>query len=133
MTEPTVSIRLDGNGRVYHPGERLTGKYYLEGVSPDEVKALEVSVLWCSDGKGDSDMAVHHFRRLSSDDEDRADFSQPCSFATLLPNSPLSYEGAILKLRWSVRVRAFLVQGKELFAEQTFRLGDVPPAKAPAT
>ena len=42
------------------------------------------------------------------------------------------YEGLILKIRWCVRVRLFLVRGRELVAEQSFRLGDVPAAVAAA-
>ncbi len=47
---------------------------------------------------------------------------------TRLPNSPLTYAGVAVKIRWCVRVRAFLRRGREVFFEQTFVLGDVPPA-----
>ena len=46
-----------------------------------------------------------------------------------LPNSPLSYEGAIMKLRWCVRVRVFLARDKETMGELPFRLGHVSAAK----
>jgi len=133
MSEPTITIHLEGNGRGYCPGETLSGEYRVDAVSRDEIKAIEVSVLWCTDGKGDSDMAVHQFRRQSTDDGDELDLSQPGRFSAVLPNSPLSYDGAIVKVRWSVRVRVFLANGKELFGEKPFRLGAVPPVKTDTT
>ncbi len=133
MTEPTVTIHLDDNGRARRPGETLAGEYRLNAVSPDEIRAIEVSVLWCTDGKGDNDMAVHYFRRLSDDDDGPADLRRAGRFSTALPNSPLSYDGALIKLGWSVRVRAFLTSGKELFAEQPFRLGCVPAVREETT
>ena len=51
-------------------------------------------------------------------------------FKTTLPASPLSYDGEIVKIRWCVRVRAFLRRGKEVFFEQPFQLGDIPAPAA---
>jgi hypothetical protein len=48
----------------------------------------------------------------------------------MLPNSPLSYDGVILRIRWCVRLRAFLTRGKQLVEQRTFRLGNVPVARA---
>jgi hypothetical protein len=45
MSLPTVRIRFDGNGRVYRPGETLSGEYRLESIRREEIKAVEVSVL----------------------------------------------------------------------------------------
>ena len=65
--EPTVVIRLDGDSRVYRPGETLSGEYWSESLEAGQVKAIEVSVLWHTEGKGDEDMAVHEFWRRDSD------------------------------------------------------------------
>ena len=130
MSDPTITIRFDGNGRVYHPGETLSGEYSLESVDPEEVKAIEVSVLWYTEGKGDEDLAVHDFRRLSVEDDPTQASPWPGRFSTRLPNSPLSYEGQIVKIRWCVRVRAFLTYGREVVGQHRFRLGNVPAAKA---
>lgn len=130
MSEPRVTIRFDGNGRAYRPGETLSGEYRLESVRPEDVKAVEVSVLWHTDGKGDEDLAVHDFRRLSAEDGDRIDAPSPGRFRTVLPKSPLSYRGVIVKLRWCVRVRVFLARDREVVGELPFRLGDVPATRA---
>jgi hypothetical protein len=47
-------------------------------------------------------------------------------FSTRLPNSPLSYDGRIVKIRWCVRVRVFLPRGVELVEDELFQLGCVP-------
>ena len=132
MSDPLVAIRFDGNGRVYRPGETLSGEYHFESLPDGQLKAVEVSVLWCTEGKGDEDLAVHAFWRLNPEGGAKIDSGRPNRFSTVLPNSPLSYEGQIVKLRWCVRVRAFLHRGKELLGEKAFRLGDLPPAKAAA-
>ena len=129
-SEPTVVIRLDGDGLVYRPGETFSGQYWIKSLEAGQVKAVEVSVLWHTEGKGDEDMAVHEFWRRDADDGRPIDPSQPERFSTTLPNSPLSYEGQIIKLRWYVRVRAFPNRGKEVVGEKVFQLGDVPPVRA---
>lgn len=130
MSETAITIRFDGNGRAYQPGETLEGEYRLASVAPGEVKAIEVSVLWYTEGTGDEDLAVHEFNRLDADSGDFIDTWRPGRFCTVLPDSPLSYEGLILKIRWCVRVRVFLYHGKEVVGQQGFQLGDVPPARA---
>jgi hypothetical protein len=130
MNQPTVRIRFEGNGRVYRPGETLSGEYRLESIGRDEVRAVEVSVLWHTEGKGDEDLAVHEFRRLAVEDGDWIDPRYPGRFSTVLPNSPLSYRGLIVKLRWCVRVRVFLSRDREVMGELPFQLGEVPTVSA---
>jgi hypothetical protein len=130
VSDPAIIIHLDGNGRTYCPGETLSGDYRLESIDRDQVKSIEISVLWYSEGKGDEDMSVHEFWRRDADHGDWIDPRRPERFSTTLPPSPLSYEGQIVKLRWCVRVRAFLQRGKELMGQKTFRLGSVSPATA---
>ena len=124
--EPTVVIRLEGDRRVHWPGETLSGEYHVESLEAGQVKAIELSVLWRTEGKGDEDMAVHAFWRRDADD-DRPIDPQPEQFSATLPNSPLSYYGQIVKVLWCVRVRVFLHRGKEIVGEKGFQLGDVPP------
>ena len=129
MSRAAVTIDFVGDGRVYAPGDTLSGQYRLVAARPGEVKAIEVSVLWHTEGKGDEDLAVHEFWRLSLEDGDSIDPARPERFSTILPNSPLSYQGVILKLRWCVRVRVFLQGGKEVVGQRGFQLGDVAAAE----
>ena len=38
MSDPTVIIRLDGNGRAYQPGETLSGEYSVAADAADEIR-----------------------------------------------------------------------------------------------
>jgi hypothetical protein len=124
---PRVLLYFDAQRRRYEPGETLSGYYALEGIPARDVKAVELSILWYTDGKGEEDLAVHFFDRLDPS-ASLVDLTQPRPFSTRLPLSPMSYAGVILKIRWSVRVRVFVAQGKDLMAEEPFELGNVPPA-----
>lgn len=129
MHEPVVNVFLDGNRRLYEPGETLAGEYRVESLSTAEPVAVEVSVLWYTEGQGDEDFAVHYFDRQTSANGQAVDLTQPRRYSTQLPASPLSYEGVIVKIRWCVRVRLFLPRGKDVVQEQPFQLGHVPPAR----
>jgi hypothetical protein len=127
MSDPSVRVQLDDDRRVYQPGEILSGSFGLAAIEGREVEAVELSVLWSTEGKGDEDMGVHHFEALTAE-EGRIDPAPPRRFAVRLPRSPLSYDGLIVKVRWCVRVRAVIAGWRDRVAEVPFRLGDVVPA-----
>lgn len=127
--KPLISLQLQEVRREFEPGDELECSYQVDAVDPREIQAIETSVLWRTEGKGEEDMAVHFFRRRVPADVPSGDLRELDTFRTVLPNSPLSYEGAILKLFWCVRVRVFMKGGKDGFAELRFRLGHVPPAQ----
>lgn len=133
MTEPAVVLHLEGHRRQYRPAEILSGEYRLLNVPFEQIEAVELSVLWHTEGKGDEDLGVHLFTRLSSVSDNRLDAQQCGRFSTELPNSPLSYQGALIRIRWCVRVRAFLTGGRKLFREEDFQLGAVPAVRIAQT
>ncbi len=126
MTKPVVVIRFDADQVGYPPGAALAGSFWVRGVTADEIKAVETSVLWYTEGKGDEDMAVHAFWRTSVEANQWIAPNRANRFETMLPQTPLSYSGAILKVRWCVRVRAFLHGGREIIGERAFQLGRLP-------
>jgi hypothetical protein len=127
---PLVSIQIDNRQATHRPGETLTGEYQIDAVEPSELRAVELSVLWYTEGKGDEDLGIHYFeRRTDEDQDDNTPLTELRKFSLALPASPLSYEGVLIKLRWCVRVRVFLKSGKDFFAELAFQLGDVPDAQ----
>ena len=128
MNSPRIRIRLDGNGRVYRPGETLSGEYRLDGIPPEGVRAIEISVLWYTEGKGDENLAVHDFHRISIE-TGGLDLERPGRFNTVLPSSPLTYNGVLVRIHWCVRVRVFFVHGRDVVGELEFRLGDVPTVR----
>ncbi len=127
MTETQVIVKLDGRGnRLYYPGETLAGSYFLDNIRSGQVEAIEVSVLWHTEGKGNEDFGIHAFWHRSDKDGDWIDPRRPGRFSTVLPGSPLSYEGILVKIDWCVRVRVFLTSGQQIVDEISFRLGDIP-------
>lgn len=123
--EPLISLQLREARRTYDPGEELECEYQIDAIDPREIQAVEASVLWYTEGKGDEDLGVHYFERRVPRDSEDGDLRPLHRFKTVLPNSPLSYSGEIVKIRWCARVRLFLRRGKELFFEQPFILGSV--------
>ena len=124
MMEPLISIQIQADRPCFHPGEVIECDYQIDAVLPEELVAVEASVLWYTEGKGGEDMGVHYFeRRLPSDAE--GDLRQWRRFQTALPNSPLTYDGSLIRVLWCVRVRAMLKQGKQFCFEHPFRLGRV--------
>jgi hypothetical protein len=121
--EPLISIRQQAAQRIYQPGDALACEYQIDAIDAEEVQAVEASVMWYTTGKGDEDLGVHYFQRRTPYDAEQGDLRRLHRFQTILPGSPLTYRGAILRIRWVVRVRVFLRKGKELFADQAFQLG----------
>lgn len=134
MIEPLLSLCLAGADRQFAAGDELVCEYQIDAVEPADIQAVEASVLWYTEGKGEEDMGVHFFeRRLPADAED-GDLRPMRRLRTKLPNSPLSYRGAIVSIVWCVRLRLFLRRGREYVTEVPFTLGSVPavlPAIAP--
>jgi hypothetical protein len=128
MSTPSVRLTLDDTGGPYQPGQRLSGRFMVDGTKPWAVRAAEVSVLWYTAGQGEEDFSVHYFDRLVDEPGRPLDLRVPRRFATVLPPSPLSYDGQIVKVCWCVRLRLSLLHGQESLTEVAFRLGDVPSA-----
>ena len=125
-TEPLLSICLVGSKCSFSAGDELVCEYQIDAVDPADIQAVEVSVVWYTEGKGEEDMGVHYFeRRLPADAED-GDLRPMRRLRTRLPNSPLSYAGAILTIRWCVRLRLFLRRRGDYVLEYPFTLGSVP-------
>ncbi len=129
MPEPLISVLLDDNRLTYQPGDVLRGEYRIDALDPADLKAIELSILWYTEGKGDEDLAVHYFERLTDEAEPDQPLHELRRFQTTLPNSPLSYEGVLVKVRWCVRVRVFVHGGKSHLVERAFQLGEIPYAQ----
>lgn len=91
------------------------------------MQSIETSVLWETDGKGDNDIGVHFFekRRLTTEGKSPAEGKpQPPEFrlSTVLPPSPLSYDGWLVKLNWFIRIRIFLASGYQQTYNFPFKL-----------
>lgn len=127
-SSPTLMLRLDSTTGTLQPGERLSGHFMVESASPWPMSSAELSILWYTAGQGEEDFAVHYFERFVDEPGRPLDLRLPRRFAAVLPPSPLSYEGRIVKVCWCVRLRVFPQKGPEVVQETAFRLGDVPAA-----
>jgi hypothetical protein len=124
-----LRITFDAPNAQYRPGDRLSGRFMIEGTEFRPARAVELSILWYTTGKGEEDMSVHHFERIVDEPSRPLDLRAPRRFSTEMPQSPLSYDGVIVKVCWCVRVRMFLSQGQESVSEAAFSLGNVPASQ----
>ena len=124
--EPLLSLCLVGPVRQFAAGDELICEYQVDAVEADEIQAVEASVLWHTEGKGEEDMGVHFFERRLPADAEGQDLRPLRRLRTHLPSSPLTYSGEILSIQWCARLRVFLRRGRELVVEQPFTLGSVP-------
>lgn len=129
-SSPVVSLQFDRADRRYEPGDWIAARYRIEGLGDEPIEAVEHSVLWYTEGKGEEDLGVHFFQRLV-DQAAVAAAAREGAFAVQLPRSPLSYEGVIVKIRWCVRVRLFFAAARDFVSEHVFELGAIPPAPLP--
>jgi hypothetical protein len=120
--DPLISLRMRNPQSVFHPGDRLECEYQIDAVQPLDIQAVEASVMWYTEGKGDEDFGIHYFERYTPSDAIDGDLRHLHVLRTELPNSPLSYHGVIVKIRWCVRVRLFWGRRKETYADRVFQL-----------
>jgi hypothetical protein len=115
---------LERDPPLYQPGEVLVGQYRIDMEPDKSVKAVECSVIWLTEGKGDEDVGVHFFERRSKSTLAIDQLKRPHKISTVLPPSPLSYSGQLVKIRWSLRLRVF-IDDKEYLEDSPFQLGKV--------
>ena len=125
-TQPAVNVSLCREDGIYLAGGELMASWRVRRIPVDDISSVEVSVLWHTEGKGDEDLHVHHFHRLSQDQVRSIGEAKRQSLRCQLPASPLSYHGHLIQLRWCLRLRLFLTDGREILAEQPFHLVSPP-------
>ncbi|MEQ8846827.1 hypothetical protein [Botrimarina sp.] len=122
--EPGAQVWLDRGGRRYAPGEELTGGYRVGDWRDEPLTAVELSILWYTSGQGEEDLYVHHFERRREPSMPSRAEETPYEFAVRLPESPLSYDGVIVKVCWAVRVRGCFRSGRTRLVELPFWLSN---------
>lgn len=124
-TEPALGLRFLGLQPRFEPKELLEFEFRIQRVALEEVDRLEISVMWYTEGKGTEDFGVHLFQSLSGEEIAPVIDGRSHPIVTTLPASPLSYEGRLLNIRWCVRLRLYLNDGREISAEKPFYLGNL--------
>jgi len=126
---PVITVLFDHPERRYEPGDLVTVRYRIDGLGDESVRAVEHSLLWYTEGKGEEDLGVQFFERVEAVVRSGGDM---VAFAAHLPASPLSYEGVIVKIRWCARIRVFFRTARDFVSEHVFEVGGLPPARAVA-
>lgn len=127
---PRIEAFFERSHRQHDPGDVLTVRYRIEGCEGERICAIEHAVAWYTEGKGEEDLGVHFFERIT-DRNALPPVAPQGTFSTRLPSSPSSYEGVIVKIRWCVRIRIFFVGARDFVSEHVFSMGRVPPAGMP--
>ncbi|MFT5523247.1 MAG: hypothetical protein ACI9HK_001193, partial [Pirellulaceae bacterium] len=83
--DPLISIQLVSRREVYHSGDKLQFDVQIDAIKPEEIVAVESSVMWYTAGKGDEDIGVHFFERLTPPDAEDGDLRPWRQLATVLP------------------------------------------------
>lgn len=125
--DPRVSAFFNRQGRRYGAADEVRLSYTVEGIGDLAVTAVERSAVWYTEGKGEEDLGIVYFERVT-DTAELPPQQAAGRFGFRLPPSPLSYEGVIVKIRWCVRVRLFFAGGRDFVSEHLFEVGEIPPA-----
>lgn len=121
-SQPALRLSLCEQGGVYRAGESLKASWRISRVAIEDLQGLEISVLWHTEGKGDEDLHVHHFQRINEQRLREIGIDSEQELQCVLPVTPLSYHGQIVRLAWCVRLRLFLSDGREVLSEHPFYL-----------
>lgn len=113
----TIEIALEE--KRHRPGGVVRGTVTLSPLPGDEGNRVELSVLWETAGKGDTDLGIVLFRQL----EGRGSFP----FEAPLPLLPISYDGGLISISWLVRVRRLRTLGSDDIADERFTMEVLPP------
>ena len=122
---PDVKIEFENGVSEFMPADFLICEYIVDLLPAHKIHAIETSVVWMTEGKGDTDIGVHFFERRQRQTITNETFKLKQRLGTVLPASPLSYKGKVLSVRWCVRVRIFLAEGSQSTTDEYFRLGVV--------
>ncbi|MEC9093641.1 MAG: hypothetical protein VX438_13090 [Planctomycetota bacterium] len=122
MIEPLVSLTILDFQTNFEPGATMRWEFQVDAVENKQIVSVENSILWYTTGKGDEDIGVHFFERRVPKKNEFIDLTSLKRHETVLPKTPLTYDGFLLKINWCVRVRVFLKGGKEVSDEIPFHL-----------
>ncbi len=92
-----LSIELSGGKNAFAPGEQVEGR--IEWGLDANPKALELSLLWYTSGKGTRDVGVLQTNRIDGPGAFGSD-----TFSFTLPAGPYSFSGKLISLIWALEL-----------------------------
>jgi len=99
MTEPSMTVELDGGRSAFTPGERVEGQASWELEKPP--RELEVRLFWVTSGRGDTDQSQVAVEPVPSPGA-----SGWVRFSFELPPGPYSFSGKLVSLGWAIELVA---------------------------
>lgn len=92
-----LSIELKDGKHAFAPGEQVEGR--IEWSLDSNLRALELSLLWHTSGKGTRDVRVLHTHRIDSPGSFGLD-----KLSFTLPPGPYSFSGKLISLIWALEL-----------------------------
>ena len=131
MNKDDLFLEIPSQQEVYLPGDVISGTYHITPEVQHEIRAVEFSIRWFTEGHGDKDIGIHFFERWEKSGGFFPELKTPRPFSCPLPNSPLTYNGAVIGVKWHALLRA-LVPFSNYICTIEFQLGllgDLPRAE----
>lgn len=116
MAAPLIEVKFGEVRSAYRAGEELSGVVQVSTIDGDKVGAVELSVLWYTEGKGTTDTGVVWFESFP----EAGEAERRIPFRARLPLLPLSYSGELVKIGWVVRVRCLGFLGNDTVTDTSF-------------
>jgi hypothetical protein len=92
-----LNIELNDSKDAFAPGEQVEGR--IEWTLDANPRALELSLLWYTSGKGTRDVQVLHTHKIDSPGAFGSD-----KFSFTLPAGPYSFSGKLISLIWALEL-----------------------------
>ena len=119
---PSVEVAFCERNCRYVAGQRMSVQWRSSSPLGAFICGLEASILWFTEGKGETDLQVHAFNHWTANELAKINTTEWNGFSCYLPYYPLSYAGNLLRIRWCCRVRLLCDDGVDRFMEKTFLL-----------
>jgi hypothetical protein len=118
MIDPNITVRFDNDRQEHRGGDEVRGTVRITPPPGQEAGAAEISLLWTTEGKGNTDEGIAWFESFAEPPDPRAE--RELAFSTRLPLLPQSYDGILLKITWVVRVRILRTFGNDIVFDIPF-------------
>lgn len=90
-----LEIKLESGGVAFMPGDTLRGSVeWMEDEGPD---AVEVRLIWYTEGRGDQDVGIARTLRI-----EHPSATGSANFEFEAPGGPYSCSGRLISIRWAV-------------------------------
>lgn len=106
-----VALEFPDARRAFRPGERIAVRaLWLLEDEVESIEAIEVRLLWHTQGKGDTDLAVVAIERIDQPGPHGAK-----DLTIQIPDRPFSFSGKLISLSWHLEIVMVPSQNAQTF------------------